>query len=69
MPVEIDGIPRFFGGAVGYLGYDVVAHLEDFGHALVSERERRRKRRFAGQDQRIEVARGDSERADERRPV
>lgn len=27
-PVEVDGIPRFFGGAVGYLGYDMVRHFE-----------------------------------------
>jgi len=28
-PVEVDGIPRFFGGAVGYLGYDMVRFFED----------------------------------------
>jgi anthranilate synthase component I len=28
-PVVITGIPRFFGGAVGYLGYDMVRHFED----------------------------------------
>ncbi|HEY6007935.1 MAG TPA: anthranilate synthase component I [Geobacteraceae bacterium] len=28
-PVEIPGIPRFFGGAVGYLGYDMVRHFEE----------------------------------------
>ncbi|TWJ32723.1 anthranilate synthase component I [Geobacter argillaceus] len=27
-PVEIAGIPRFFGGAVGYLGYDMVRFFE-----------------------------------------
>ncbi len=27
-PVELAGIPRFFGGAVGYLGYDMVRHFE-----------------------------------------
>jgi anthranilate synthase component 1 len=27
-PVAIPGIPRFFGGAVGYLGYDMVRHFE-----------------------------------------
>ncbi|KIE41721.1 MULTISPECIES: anthranilate synthase component I [Geobacter] len=27
-PVEIPGLPRFFGGAVGYLGYDMVRHFE-----------------------------------------
>ena len=28
-PVEVDGLPRFFGGAVGYLGYDMVRYFED----------------------------------------
>jgi anthranilate synthase component I len=28
-PVEVPGIPRFFGGAVGYLGYDTVRHFEE----------------------------------------
>ena len=28
-PVEVDGLPRFFGGAVGYLGYDMVRHFEN----------------------------------------
>lgn len=28
-PVEVEGLPRFFGGAVGYLGYDMVRHFED----------------------------------------
>ncbi len=27
-PVELPGLPRFFGGAVGYLGYDMVRHFE-----------------------------------------
>jgi anthranilate synthase component 1 len=27
-PVEHAGLPRFFGGAVGYLGYDMVRHFE-----------------------------------------
>jgi anthranilate synthase component 1 len=27
-PVELPGLPRFFGGAVGYLGYDVVRFVE-----------------------------------------
>ena len=27
-PVTLEGIPRFFGGAVGYLGYDMVRHFE-----------------------------------------
>jgi anthranilate synthase component 1 len=28
-PVELAGLPRFFGGAVGYLGYDMVRYFED----------------------------------------
>jgi len=28
-PVEVAGLPRFFGGAVGYLGYDMVRFFED----------------------------------------
>jgi len=27
-PVSIPGLPRFYGGAVGYLGYDTVRHFE-----------------------------------------
>jgi len=27
-PVDLPGLPRFFGGAVGYLGYDMVRHFE-----------------------------------------
>jgi anthranilate synthase component 1 len=27
-PVPVDGLPRFYGGAVGYLGYDMVRHFE-----------------------------------------
>lgn len=27
-PVQIDGLPRFVGGAVGYIGYDVVRYFE-----------------------------------------
>jgi anthranilate synthase component 1 len=27
-PVELSGLPRFSGGAVGYLGYDMVRHFE-----------------------------------------
>ena len=27
-PVELPGLPRFFGGAVGYLGYDMVRFIE-----------------------------------------
>lgn len=25
----LDGLPRFYGGAVGYFGYDIISHLED----------------------------------------
>ncbi len=28
-PVEVSGLPRFFGGAVGYLGYDMVRFVEE----------------------------------------
>ncbi len=28
-PVSLPGLPRFFGGAVGYLGYDMVRHFEN----------------------------------------
>lgn len=28
-PVEVEGLPRFFGGAVGYLGYDMVRFFEN----------------------------------------
>lgn len=28
-PVQIEGLPRFFGGAVGYFGYDMVRHFEN----------------------------------------
>jgi len=28
-PVEVEGLPRFSGGAVGYLGYDMVRFVED----------------------------------------
>ena len=34
-PVEVEGVPRFFGGAVGYLGYDLIRSIErlpDFHH-------------------------------------
>ena len=28
-PMEVEGLPRFFGGAVGYLGYDMVRYFEE----------------------------------------
>jgi anthranilate synthase component I len=31
-PVEVPGLPRFTGGAVGYLGYDVVRSMERLPH-------------------------------------
>lgn len=36
-PVEVPGIPRFFGGAVGYLGYDAVRHFESLPDENPSE--------------------------------
>ncbi|WP_447980460.1 anthranilate synthase component I [Candidatus Nitrospira bockiana] len=30
-PVVVPGLPRFVGGAVGYLGYDLVRYFEDIG--------------------------------------
>ncbi len=32
-PLEVEGLPRFFGGAVGYLGYDMVRYFEDIPSA------------------------------------
>jgi len=32
-PVEVPGLPRFAGGAVGYLGYDIISHFEDIPHS------------------------------------
>ncbi len=28
-PAEVEGAPRFSGGAIGYMGYDIVRHIED----------------------------------------
>ena len=36
-PVEVDGLPRFFGGAVGYLGYDMVRHFENLPDSKPAE--------------------------------
>ncbi|OHB31242.1 MAG: anthranilate synthase component I [Desulfuromonadaceae bacterium GWC2_58_13] len=36
-PVQIDGLPRFFGGAVGYLGYDMVRFIENLPDANPAE--------------------------------
>ena len=30
-PVEVEGLPRFWGGAVGWVGYDIVRTFEDVG--------------------------------------
>ncbi|HEX2091274.1 MAG TPA: anthranilate synthase component I [Longimicrobiaceae bacterium] len=32
MPAEIPGLPRFWGGAVGFFGYDVIRHIERLPH-------------------------------------
>lgn len=31
-PVDVPGLPRFIGGAVGYVGYDMVRAFEDIGY-------------------------------------
>ena len=36
-PVEVDGLPRFFGGMVGYLGYDMVRYIEHLPSDKVKE--------------------------------
>lgn len=33
IPVKTEGLPRFHGGAVGYLGYDIVRHIEEIPDA------------------------------------
>ena len=38
-PVEVPGLPRFTGGAVGYLGYDVVRTIESLPHAPPDDRD------------------------------
>ncbi|HEY9444053.1 MAG TPA: chorismate-binding protein [Gemmatimonadales bacterium] len=38
-PVEVPGLPRFTGGAVGYLGYDVVRTIEHLPDAPPDDRE------------------------------
>ena len=38
-PVEVPGLPRFTGGAVGYLGYDVVRTLESLPNAPPDDRD------------------------------
>ena len=36
-PVNLPGLPRFFGGAVGYLGYDMVKHFEKLPEDTVDD--------------------------------
>jgi anthranilate synthase component 1 len=38
-PVDVPGLPRFTGGAVGYLGYDIVRTIEQLPHAPPDDRE------------------------------
>lgn len=38
-PVEVPGLPRFTGGAVGYLGYDIVRTLESLPDPPADDRE------------------------------
>ena len=38
-PVEVPGLPRFTGGAVGYLGYDIIRSLEFLPNAPPDDRE------------------------------
>ena len=37
-PAEVPGLPRFTGGAVGFLGYDIVRSLEDLGRGPPDDR-------------------------------
>jgi len=36
-PVPVEGLPRFFGGAVGFLGYDMVRHFEKLPAAAAGD--------------------------------
>lgn len=36
-PAEVEGLPRFWGGAVGYFGYDLVRHIESLPDAPLDE--------------------------------
>jgi anthranilate synthase component 1 len=38
-PVEVPGLPRFTGGAVGYLGYDIIRSIESLPNAPPDDRE------------------------------
>jgi anthranilate synthase component I len=37
-PVEVPGLPRFTGGAVGYLGYDIIRSIESLPHPPADDR-------------------------------
>ncbi len=36
-PVKIEGLPRFFGGAVGYIGYDMIRFFESLPHEAIDD--------------------------------
>jgi anthranilate synthase component 1 len=36
-PVQLEGLPRFVGGAVGYIGYDVVRYFERLPETAISD--------------------------------
>ena len=38
-PVEVPGLPRFTGGAVGYLGYDIIRTIESLPHTPPDDRD------------------------------
>ena len=38
-PVEVEGLPRFHGGAVGYLNYDMVRYVEELPDTTEDDRE------------------------------
>ncbi len=38
-PIEVPGLPRFTGGAVGYLGYDIVRSIESLPNAPLDDRD------------------------------
>ncbi len=36
-PAHVDGAPRFYGGAIGYMGYDVIRHIEKLPDSAVDD--------------------------------
>jgi anthranilate synthase component 1 len=38
-PLEVSGLPRFTGGAVGYIGYDIIRTIESLPHAPPDDRD------------------------------